>query len=345
MTSGSGGAPRRKPKVWSVSMVRNEADIVEAFVRHNAAILDGMAIIDHGSIDGTLAILTDLARERFPIILIKSATPGYLQEQITTATARDVFRQTGADFVMPLDADEFLKVRSRDEFDRALLAIPPAMNGLLHWLTYVPDFAAAKDGMLALLRSARRMAKERQAFHKALMSRYLLERPEAMLANGNHFVARRLHGSSEDAEPHARIRDEFAALAHVPIRSAAQFVTKVAVKKLGRIAAQYDWTPDAASQAAYEAVLAGRPVDDALLLEHAINWSVPKPNWAARADIELVDDPFLAPITLRYTPPAAADPLPLVLSAADRLVQRLVAARRGAGAARPPTDAAPTPPP
>ena len=322
------GAPRRKPKVWSVSMVRNEADIVEAFVRHNAAVLDGMAIIDHGSIDATLPILTALAREKLPLVLIKSATPGYLQEQITTATARDVFAQTGADFVVPLDADEFLKVPSRDAFDRALLAIPPQMNGLLHWLTYVPDFAKAKDGTLALLGSARRLAKERQTFHKALMSRYLLERPEAMLSNGNHFVARKLHGTSEDAEPHARLRDEFAALAHVPIRSAAQFVTKVAVKKLGRIAAQFDWTPDAASQAAYEAVIADRPLDDALLLEHAVNWSVPRRFWVGHGDVALVDDPFLAPMTLRYTPSAAADPLPLVLGAADRLVQRLVAARK-----------------
>ena len=63
-----------------------------------------------------------------------------------------MFRQTGADFVLPLDADEFLKVRSRDEFDRALRAVPPAMNGLLHWLTYVPDFATAPQGTIALLR-------------------------------------------------------------------------------------------------------------------------------------------------------------------------------------------------
>ena len=343
MTGAGGAATRRRPKVWSVSMVRNEADIVEAFVRHNVALLDGMAIIDHGSIDGTLAILTELARERLPIILIKSATPGYLQEQITTAAARDVFRQTGADFVMPLDADEFLKLRSRDAFDRALGAIPPRMNGLLHWLTYVPDFALARDGTIALLRSARRMAKERQIFHKALMSRYLLERPEAMLANGNHFVAHKLYGSSEDAEPHARIRDEFAALAHVPIRSAAQFVTKVAVKKLGRIAARYDWKADAASQAAYEAVLANRPVDDALLREHAVNWSVPRDRWIAPAEVELVDDPFLLPFALRYTPPVAADPLPLVLSATDRLVRRLVAARRDTQSPRPSTLPAPTP--
>ena len=327
------GVARRKPKVWSVSMVRNEADIVEAFVRHNCTVLDGMAIIDHGSIDGTLAILTALARERLPIILVKSATPGYLQEQITTAAARDVFRQTGADFVLPLDADEFLKVRSRDEFDRALGAVPAAMNGLMHWLTYVPDFATADRGMIALLRSAKRVAKERQVFQKALMSRYLLDRPEAMLSNGNHYVARVLRGKPEDAEPHARIRAEFAALAHVPIRSAAQLVTKVAVKKLGRIAAQFDWRPDAASQIAYEAVLANRTVDDALLLENAINWSVPKRDWIAAADAELVDDPFLAPITLRYTPPAAADPMPLIVAATDRLVQRLVSARRASAPA------------
>ena len=330
--------PRSKPKVWSVSMVRNEADIVEAFVRHNASILDGMAIIDHGSIDGTLSILTSLARERLPLILIKSTTPGYLQEQITTATARDVFAQTGADFVMPLDADEFLKVPSRDAFDRALQAFPPRMNGLLHWLTYVPDFSKAEQGTLALLASARRLSPERQIFHKALMSRYLMEQPQATLANGNHFVARRLHGPPDDAEPHARIRDEFAALAHIPIRSAAQFVTKVAVKKLGRIAAQFDWKPDAASQMAYEAVLENRPIDDALLLEHAINWSIPKPYWAKPHEVGLVDDPFLAPITLRYTPPAAADPMPLVLSATERLVNRLVQARQA-----PPAGDAPKP--
>ena len=323
-------------------MVRNEADIVEAFVRHNASILDGMAIIDHGSIDGTLQILTALARERLPIILIKSAAPGYLQEQLTTATARDVFRQTGADFVMPLDADEFVKIRSRDVFDRALLAIPPRMNGLMHWLTYVPDFSKVPQGTLALIASAKRMSPERQTFQKALMSRYLLERPEATLANGNHYVANKLHGTSDDAEPHARIRDEFAALAHVPIRSAAQFVTKVAVKKLGRIAAQFDWKPDAASQMAYEAVLENRPIDDALLLEHAINWSIPKPYWAKPHEVGLVDDPFLAPITLRYTPPAAADPLPLVLSATERLVNRLVQARQAPASSLPADTATPT---
>lgn len=331
MTSAAQQPSRPAPKVWSVSLVRNEIDIVEAFVRHNASLLDGMAIVDHGSTDGTFDVLAELAREGLPVLLIRSSAPGYLQERMTTAIARDVFRQVGADFVLPLDADEFLKMRSRAAFDRALQAFPSDMNGLLHWLTYVPDFDAPSGDILALLRRSKRMAKERHVFHKALVSRYLMSRPEATLANGNHFVARRPRGTSEDAEPHARIRDEFAAIAHVPIRSAAQFVTKVAVKKMGRIAANYDWKPDAASQAAYEAVVANRPLDAATLREHAVNWSVPRGNWIAPHDATLVDDPFLAPFELRYTPPRAAEPLPLVLGAAERLVRRLAEAR----AARP----------
>ncbi len=322
------------PSLWSVSMVRNEIDVVEAFVRHNAGIVDGMAILDHGSIDGTLEVLQALAREGLPIRVVQSGVPGYLQEEITTAFARDVFRTTGADFVLPLDADEFLKVPSRVEFRRALRAFPKNMHGLMHWLTYVPDFAQASRGTLALLRSARRVAEERHVFHKALMSRSLLSRPDAMLANGNHFVASRPHGPSEEAEPHARIRDRFAAIAHVPIRSPAQFVTKVAIKKLGRVAANNDWRPEAASQAAYEAIVAGRPLDERALLEQAVNWSVQRERWISPGDAALVDDPFLAPFELRYTPPRAADPMPLVLAATERMTRRLADARAAGPGAR-----------
>ena len=331
MTADGRAAP---PRVWSVSMVRNEVDIVEAFVRHNATVLDGMAILDHGSADGTLEIVTALAREGLPVRLVQSAVPGYLQEEITTSLAREVFLGTGADYVLPLDADEFLKVASRTEFGRALRSIPEGMHGLLRWLTYVPAFRESPRGILAILKGARRVPEERHVFHKALMSRALLDNPDAMLSNGNHYVASTPHGASEDAKPHARIRDRFAAVAHVPIRSPAQFVSKVAIKKLGRIAANNDWRPEAASQAAYEAIVAGGSPDPALLLEHAVNWSVQRERWIPASSVELVDDPFLATFELRHTPPEAADPVPLVLAAAERMTRRLAMARSAGGPGR-----------
>ena len=95
---------------------------------------------------------------------------------------------------------------------------------------------------------------------------------------------------------------------------------------LPRLAAGTDWQPDAASQAAYASIVAGRTLDAAMLTEHAVNWSIPRPWWVRPADVPLVDDPFLAPIALEYTPRAAAAPVPLALSAIERMARRLLAA-------------------
>jgi hypothetical protein len=315
--------PARRLNLWGVSMVRNEADIIEAFVRHNLTVLDGMLVVDHGSNDATLRILQQLAGERLRVEIFASDEPGYHQEEITSAAVRRALRDMGADFAFPLDADEFLKVPSRAELERALGFFPPGIHGLLRWLTYVPAFATPETDTVAILGRSRRLATERHIFHKAVVARHLLDAPDAMLASGNHYVAPRFGARSEHSGKHARIREHVAAIAHVPIRSGAQFVAKVAIKKLGRIAAGYDWVPDAASQAAYEAIVANRPIDPATLLEHAVNWSVPRDNWIAPAEAELVDDAFLAPIALAYSPPTAADPLPLAAAATERFVRKL----------------------
>ena len=116
-------------RLWGVSMVRNEEDIVEAFVRHNLSVLDGLIVVDHGSADRTLAILNALCAERLRLVVLRSEAVGYLQAEITTTAARDAFSRGGADAVFPLDADEFLRVPSRAALERALEAIPPGRHG------------------------------------------------------------------------------------------------------------------------------------------------------------------------------------------------------------------------
>ena len=50
-------------KVVAVSMVKNEADAIEAFARHTAAFVDAHLVFDHLSTDGTGFILRKLRTE------------------------------------------------------------------------------------------------------------------------------------------------------------------------------------------------------------------------------------------------------------------------------------------
>ena len=54
-------------RLAGVTMVRNECDIVEAFLRHNEAVLDRLYILDNESSDGTLEILQRLAASRLSV--------------------------------------------------------------------------------------------------------------------------------------------------------------------------------------------------------------------------------------------------------------------------------------
>jgi glycosyltransferase involved in cell wall biosynthesis/uncharacterized protein (DUF3084 family) len=92
-------------KVFGLMLVRNEADILAVNVQHHlAAGVDRLVIVDNGSSDDTRRVLRELAsdtRVRFS----RDEGP-YRQSEITTELAREAFLE-GADWVLPIDADEF----------------------------------------------------------------------------------------------------------------------------------------------------------------------------------------------------------------------------------------------
>ncbi|MDP3035130.1 MAG: glycosyltransferase family 2 protein [Methanobacteriaceae archaeon] len=57
--------------IFSISMVKNESDVIESFVRYNLNILDGMIILDNQSSDNTLEILNLLKKEGLNLYIIK----------------------------------------------------------------------------------------------------------------------------------------------------------------------------------------------------------------------------------------------------------------------------------
>ena len=70
-------------KIVSVSMVKNEADVIESFVRHACTFVDEMYICDHKSTDGTLEILKSLQSEGLPIKISSYDSEDHAQVKFT----------------------------------------------------------------------------------------------------------------------------------------------------------------------------------------------------------------------------------------------------------------------
>lgn len=103
-------------RIVVVSMVRNEEDIIESFVRWHCAIADAVIVLDHRSTDRTKEILCALRDEGLPLILTEAEDMAYRQWEYTTELVVRAFREFSADVVCPLDADEFLLADTEDVF-------------------------------------------------------------------------------------------------------------------------------------------------------------------------------------------------------------------------------------
>ena len=318
-------------RLLGVTMVRNEADIIEAFVRHNLSIVDGLVIVDHGSFDGTSTILARLESEGLPLRVVHDADPAYRQSETMTALAREALTRDAADFVFALDADEFLKVKARADLEAALAEVPAGMHAAMHWLTYVPD-AFDDDAGFGPGHLWWRLKTERQTLFKVIVNRALLERPTDRIAMGNHSV---LSGIEENAPPHARLRQDVIALAHCPVRSRAQLEAKIVIGHLAHLA-----TREADRRLArhwrelYDELDAGGTFDEKRLREIASNYGLPLKNWRPLTEIELVEDPVALTAEQRYRADAVCDPLRLLLQFTETLVAAERTQSDGAGATR-----------
>jgi Glycosyl transferase family 2 len=300
-------------------MLRNEADIVESFVRHNLALLDALVVVDHGSTDGTSEILDALVAEGLPLEVARDASAGYLQSEIMTRAARHAFARHGADFCFTLDADEFLKAPHRDLLESVLSTLPEGLHAAMEWQTYVPEFDGS-ESVSILARARRRLAAERHGLHKVIVARAFAEAPDAVISLGNHVVLPKAdHPMTEQPVKHARISNEVVALAHVPVRGARQLTNKIVIGWLAHCVARRSNADLAFHWRELYAELAGGVAPSAARLRTiAANYGLPMAQWLSPNDIALIDDP-LPTVELRYGPMIRNATLPLVLRFAEQL--------------------------
>jgi glycosyltransferase involved in cell wall biosynthesis len=95
-------------KIGSVTRILNEDDIIEAFVRHNAAHADHMLFLDNGSTDRTLEILRALQAEGFPLTVFQSFAVSFEEIAANSWSYQVASQILGAGWVVYLDADEFI---------------------------------------------------------------------------------------------------------------------------------------------------------------------------------------------------------------------------------------------
>jgi len=302
-------------------MVRNEADVVESFVRHNLTVVDRLYVVDHGSFDGTGAILAALAAEGLPLLLTSDASLPHFQSEVVTASARRAFAD-GADFVFPIDADEFLLVPDRALLERVLRSIPDDLPTVMHWLTWIVDFtAAAQATPLAAAHS--RVAAERHGLHKVVLGRGFAGRAAAMIGPGNHTMWPDGPDHRPPAtQPVARIAPQVARLAHLPVRSARQIVNKVMLGWLARCASRpqdgdtaFHWRD------LHEEIRRDGMPSPGRLADIAANYGVPREQWLPAAAVRRIDEPLPVQVATRYDALMREDTDRLVAALAEKLAR------------------------
>ncbi len=255
------------PITLGIAMVKNEQDSVEAFVRHNLRFLSQLVIVDNGSVDGTRAILTQLAAEFPNLVLAEDDTFGYNQSERMTRWLHEYQERFPADFVLPLDADEFLDVEGEDLFHNILQEIPEGGCGQIPWCTYVLTPGADISGKDPFRAMQHRRRKELPVRYKVVVR---LDRQSAAgleLAQGNHAV-RSTSGREIEVTRLNGLR-----LLHYPLRSFDQAKSKCVVgwmaylaldPRTGETKQGHTW------RSSFNTFISGPPVDYQTLCEMSL---------------------------------------------------------------------------
>ena len=219
---------KTRPRIVAITVVRNEIDIVEAFVRHTATLVDHHIFVDHCSHDGTGEILKSLRAEGIALTLLSNDDPAYNQPVVTNMLMRKAFNEQSADWVLPLDGDEFILPPEDTDLHTALTD-PPKHRGSLTYAfrTYHPHPADDSTELNAAKRIGHHYTTETGEFHKILVHRGVAKHDDLHIRPGNH------HLNIGDFLIPPVVLPGFE-LAHFPVRSLGQYIRKISMGELGK---------------------------------------------------------------------------------------------------------------
>jgi hypothetical protein len=288
-------------KLVALTRVKIDGDIIEEFVRHTLQYVDELFVVDNLSPDDTREILFALQDEGLPLRVFEDEHVEVLAE-LTTGYTREAFALTGADYVLLLDADEFLRVPSRAALEAALEALPAGAHGTVPWQTYVPlkddDEGRGRNGKRqagedrsVLRRFPYRLVRENPQHFKVIVSRAFASVAGATITPGSHDV------TLPDGTPAQKEQLRGVELAHFPVRSLPQIQTKALLGWSAFVAAGLEFETVIARQwrRLYEGLRANPHETERELHRSASMYFGGEPR------AKVVYDP-LTPVGLRFSP-------------------------------------------
>ena len=230
-------------------LVRDEADIIEANIRHHARLgVSQFIVTDNGSVDGTREILECLSSE-FDLSIIDEPSKT-IDQDLWVMRMANVLREKGsADWVINNDADEFWLSKNNlslpDAISEALSAADdPASIGVLYCprSNYVASREAASSEGYSFRKNNYRVISDWSNVVDMLGKLSGVENTAALLDKGEHVIIRTLSGKvitrlvglssismGNHGAKHAleQLDSDLIEIAHFPIRSFEQFERKV----------------------------------------------------------------------------------------------------------------------
>jgi hypothetical protein len=209
-----------------ISVVKNESDIIEIFIRHNLKFLDKLYIVDHISQDNTLDILSKLKTEGYNLEISTNTSPRHIQAEVFN----EIIRKINTDFITFIDADEFL---ISDNFKESLINLPDDRVSFINWHNYLPQNSDDKNELNVLKRIKNKLVPIDTNQHKALIPNKIYSNPKSYVQLGGHEIYYKDGGEITPA-PYAIITSVH--LAHFPARSLEQIQKKAFVNWLAKLA-------------------------------------------------------------------------------------------------------------
>ncbi|MGI6484227.1 MAG: glycosyltransferase family 2 protein [Candidatus Dojkabacteria bacterium] len=305
-----------KKTIYTISSVKDEADIIESLVRYTLNFADGMVINENGSTDNTLAILKQLKSEGLNIDIIEDTKSEYVELEKKKELLNYVMKKYSPDWVLCLDADEFLFEIDYKNPRNAILSLNPLEENQILWRTFVLNGDEKKEEQFIPKRVLYRRDESCEEFAKAVISKELYKKG-CLFSLGAHT----LYGS-EFASKVNYPKDLF--LGHYPVRSINQLTARIISGALNVLA--QDSRESGRNFHHFEMldkIIQNGCIDKETLCKESLYYAISDKSIDIKKELKPLDVSFCKGLDMKYSPKEPQSSLSIALSIGTTLIEKL----------------------